>query len=274
MRGAALLAGLSLASCSAAPDVKAGGIVSNNPCIDSILARIAAPGQISAVSSYSHDAGSGSAPVEWARRFPALGTGAEGIIAAKPGLVLTGNLASSGTNAALAKAGLKVVPVGVAATLAEDMEQVRAVAKAIDRVEAGENLVEEMAHATSAFLQNGKDKPTAIIWQNGGFVAGAGTVQDELLRRKGFVNASAGYGLNSWDILPVEVLIRNPPDVIFMPLSGKGKNSREVSARQKLLRHLGNKVKIVHFPDRLLFCGGPTTVKVAQIFAKARGEMQ
>lgn len=161
---------LLLGSCGGQPTIAPGGIVSNNPCIDSILARIAAPGQISAVSSYSHDAGSGSAPVEWARRFPALGTGAEDIIAAKPRLVLTGNLASSGTNAALAKAGLKVVPMGVASTLADDIKQVRTVARAMGRVEAGEELVEEMEHATVPRQIVGQNSPTAIIWQNGGFV--------------------------------------------------------------------------------------------------------
>lgn len=272
MRGAALLAGLSLASCSAAPAVQAGGIVSNNPCIDSILAEIAAPGQIAAISRYSHDVDSGSAPVEWARSLPGLGTGAEEIIAARPRLVLTGNLASSGTNSALAKAGVKTVPLGVAATFAEDIAQVRSVAKAIGREAAGEKLVEKMQDSLAP--PSTAKKPAAIIWQNGGFVAGEGTIQDELLRRQGFTNASTAYGLNSWDVLPIEVLVRTPPDVIFMPLSAKGDNARSLDARQKLLRHLSGKVHVVHFPDRLLFCSGPTTIKVARIFAKAREEMQ
>lgn len=265
---------LLLGGCSGQPAIAPGGIVSNNPCIDSILAEIAAPGQVAAVSSYSHNMESGSAPLEWARRYPALGTGAEDIIAARPRLVLTGNLASSGTNAALTRAGLSVVPIGVAATVAEDIEQVRNVAKAISRVEAGEKLMAEMERATVPRQVLGEDKPSAIIWQNGGFVAGAGTVQDELLRRQGFVNASAGYGLKSWDILPVEVLIRNPPDVIFMPVSAKGAEARALTARQKLLRHLNGRTRVVHFPDKLLFCGGPTTIKVAQIFAKTREAMR
>lgn len=272
MRGAALLAGLSLASCSAAPAIQPGGIVSNNPCTDSILAEIAAPGQIAAVSRYSHDADSGSAPLGWARSLPALGMGAEEIIAAQPKLVLTGNLASSGTNAALAKAGVKTVPMGVAATFAEDVAQVRSVAKAIGREAAGERLVTRMQG--SLVPKSTKKKPTAIIWQNGGFVAGTGTVQDELLRRQGFTNASTAYGLKSWDILPIEVLVRHPPDVIFMPRSAKGSDGRALDARQKLLQHLRGKVRIVHFPDRLMFCTGPTTVKVARIFAKAGEDIQ
>lgn len=263
---------LLLGGCSGQPSIAPGGIVSNNPCIDAILAEIAAPGQVAAVSVYSHDADSASAPLAWARQYPALGTGAEDILAAKPRLVLTGNLASSGTNAALAKAGIKVVAVGVAATLEEDVAQVRHIAKAIGRIEAGEALVARMlasqGEAKSAHPQD--QSPSAIIWQNGGFVAGTGTLQDELLRRHGFRNASATFGLQSWGVLPLESLIRNPPQVIFMPVTPQRDANRELASRQKLLKHLAGKTRIVPFRDQLLFCGGPTVIKVAQIFEDAR----
>lgn len=263
---------LLLGGCSGQPSIAPGGIVSNNPCIDAILAEIAAPGQVAAVSVYSHDADSASAPLNWARQYPALGTGAEDILAAKPRLVLTGNLASSGTNAALAKAGIKVVAVGVAATLEEDVAQVRHIAKAIGRVDAGEALVARMLSAQGeARNPHPQDQaPSAIIWQNGGFVAGTGTLQDELLRRHGFRNASASFGLQSWGVLPLESLIRNPPQVIFMPVTPQGDADRELASRQKLLKHLGGKTRIVPFRDQLLFCGGPTVIKVAQIFGDAR----
>jgi iron complex transport system substrate-binding protein len=263
---------LLLGGCSGQPSIAPGGIVSNNPCIDAILAEIAAPGQVAAVSVYSHDADSASAPLNWARQYPALGTGAEDILAAKPRLVLTGNLASSGTNAALAKAGIKVVAVGVAATLEEDVAQVRHIAKAIGRVDAGEALVARMLSAQGeARNPHPQDQaPSAIIWQNGGFVAGTGTLQDELLRRHGFRNASASFGLQSWGVLPLESLIRNPPQVIFMPVTPQGDADRELASRQKLLKHLAGKTRIVPFRDQLLFCGGPTVIKVAQIFEDAR----
>ncbi|WP_373473578.1 ABC transporter substrate-binding protein [Sphingorhabdus lacus] len=263
---------LLLSGCSGQPSIAPGGIVSNNPCIDAILAEIAAPGQVAAVSVYSHDADSASAPLDWARQYPALGTGAEDILAAKPRLVLTGNLASSGTNAALAKAGIKVVAVGVAATLEEDVAQVRRIAKSINRVDAGEALVARMLASQGDARDNlpQDQAPSAIIWQNGGFVAGTGTLQDELLRRHGFRNASASFGLQSWGVLPLESLIRNPPQVIFMPVTPQGDADRELASRQKLLKHLGGKTRIVPFRDQLLFCGGPTVIKVAQIFEDAR----
>jgi iron complex transport system substrate-binding protein len=260
---------LLLGSCGGQPVIAPSGIVSNNPCIDSILAEIAAPGQIAAVSVYSHDAGSASAPARWAQALPALGTNAEDIIAAKPRLVLTGNLASTGTNAALKKAGIPIIAVGVGATVEEDKSQIRQIANAIGRDEAGGALI---ARIDGSFPQTAAARPaiSAVIWQNGGFVAGEGTLQDELLTRHGFRNASAAYGLKSWGVLPLETLIRNPPQIIFMPAKGSGDDERALKARAQLLRYLGGETQIVDFPDKLLFCGGPTIIKVSKILAKTR----
>ena len=247
------------AACSQ-PAITPNSIVSNNPCIDSILSRIAAPGQIAAVSHYSHDAVAASAPLAWARAHPALGISAEEIIAARPRLVLTGNLSSSGTNAALAKAGIKVIAVGVPASVAESDAQIRTIARAIDRVDAGEALI---ASIKASLPTAPRPATSALIWQTGGYVAGTGTLQDELLVRAGYRNAAASYGLQQWDELPLETLLRNPPDVIFMPLPKQDDGGRALQIRANVLRHLKT-TRVVDFPDKLLFCGGPTIAKVME----------
>lgn len=257
---------LLLGGCTQGPTIAPGKIVSNNPCIDGILAEIADPASIGAISLHSQDAESGSAPFEWARRFPAIGSSAEEIIAAKPRLVLSGNYASSGTNAALEKAGVTVESFGVPATLEESKAQVLSVARAIGRDAQGAALVARMERATRP--QSGTQ--TAIIWQAGGFVAGQGTIQDEMLARAGFRNASTTYGLKQWDVLPLETLLRQPPDVIFTAVSAKGDDARALALRQRVLRHLKGRTRIVAFPDRLLFCGGPTVIAAMQTMRSGR----
>ncbi|MCX7268515.1 MAG: hypothetical protein NTU75_08510 [Sphingomonadales bacterium] len=125
-----------LAGCASQPVIAPNGVVSNNPCIDAVLAEIALPGQVTAISSYSHDPDSASAPLAWSAKLPAIGTGAEELLLARPKLVLTGNLAASGANAVLARAGVKTVAIGVAPTLAEDIQQIRTIAAALGRVDA------------------------------------------------------------------------------------------------------------------------------------------
>jgi len=257
---------LLLCGCTQGPAIAPGKIISNNPCIDSILAEIGDPASIGAISRFSQDAESGSAPLDWARRFPAIGFSAEAIIAARPRLVLSGNYASTGTNAALRKAGVRVESFGVPATLEESKAQVLGIARAIGREAEGAALVARMERATRS--QSGTE--TAIIWQTGGFVAGQGTIQDEMLARAGFRNASATYGLKQWDVLPLETLLRNPPDLIFTPVSGAGDDARALALRHRALRHLKGRTRIVAFPDRLLFCGGPTVIAAMQAMRRGK----
>jgi iron complex transport system substrate-binding protein len=258
---------LLLSGCSGQPAIAPNGIVSNNPCIDGVLAEIAAPGQIAAVSVYSHDPNGASAPITWSRKLPAIGMSAEEVIAAKPRLLLTGNLAFGGTNAALVRAGVKLKSFGVPVTVEENISQIREIAFAVNRAPQGEVLIAQIIASAQQRPMRGR---SAIIWQSGGFVAGQGTLQDELLSRAGYHNASSVYGLKQWEQLPLEALIRKPPDVIFMPVGDSHKTvqdeaAREASARQKLLRHLGGRSKVVRFPDRLLFCGGPKILEVMQV---------
>lgn len=258
---------LLLCGCTQGPVIAPDKIVSNNPCIDAVLAEISDPESIGAISRYSQDADGGSAPMRWAQRFPAIGFSAEEIIAARPRLVLTGNYASSGTNRALLKAGVRVKAFGVPATLAENRAQILGIASAIGRNSQGSALVERIDAAT----RPSTGTQTAIIWLTGGFVAGKGTIQDEMLARAGFRNASSLYGLKQWDVLPLETLVRNPPDVIFTPVSARGDDARALALREQALRHLRPKTRTVAFPEKLLFCGGPTVIEAMQVMRKVQG---
>lgn len=256
--GLLLVQMLALAGCHSGTEIAPGQIVSNNPCVDGILAEIASPGQIGAVSAWSHDPAATSAPLAWARTLPALGPTAEDVIAARPKLLLTGNLALGGTNAALARAGIPMRTYGVPASVDDSIQQVRDIARAIGRDAAGAALIARIKAATRPV--SGAPRKSAIIWQSGGFVPGKGTLQDDLLARAGFANASHTYGLTQWDVLPVETLLQNPPDIVFMPETAAGDDGRQLAARRRLLRHLDSRTQIIPFPDNLLFCGGPTII--------------
>ena len=73
---------LLLCGCTQGSTIVPNRIVSNNPCIDAVLAEVADPASVGAISSYSKDAESRSAPVAWAKKYPAIGSDAEELIAA------------------------------------------------------------------------------------------------------------------------------------------------------------------------------------------------
>src|SRR3546814_8556385 len=79
-------------------------------------------------------------------------------------------------------------------------------------------------------------------------VPGAGTLADELLRRTGFRNMSSAYGLQQWDVLPLEYLLARPPSVIFSS-TAEGRRDRMLS--HPTLRRLSEQVAIRDYPPRL-----------------------
>lgn len=262
---------LLLAGCGSGPEIPPGKLVSNNPCVDAILAEVADPDAIGAVSLWSHRASSGSAPLAWARAFPGIGAEAEDIIAARPRIALIGDL---GPGDALDRLGIANERFGVADSVAQSIEQVRRVAELAGRPGAGEDLSHRIEAATRpatpppASGAPSSIEPAAIFWLSGGFVPGEGTLQDELLTRAGFRNASRRYALKRWDVLPMEVLLANPPDVIFTPArqsAGPG-----MFGRRDALALLGMRTRVVSFPEHLLNCGGPSIIATMQILRRAR----
>jgi iron complex transport system substrate-binding protein len=244
--------------CAGQPAIVPGKIVSNNPCVDAILFEVADPAQLGAVSAWSHDAASASAPLSWARGYPAIGAEAEAVILAKPRIALIG---AFGRADALERAKVPHARFDVPATISESAQQVRELGGLIGQRDKAETLAQKIEAATrQASTVKGK---SAIIWLSGGFVPGKGTLQDEMLARAGYRNASALYGLKQWDVLPLETLVRNPPDVIFTPLAGHGE--RSLALRHRVLARMSKETRIVTFPEKLLNCGGPSIISAMRI---------
>ena len=105
MKRLAAFAILALSACAPAPRGGAGEaglprIVSLNPCTDAILAEVAEPQQIVALSSYSHDPASSSMDVVLARRWPATSGAVEELVTLRPDVVVSGNFTPPATRAA------------------------------------------------------------------------------------------------------------------------------------------------------------------------------
>ncbi|HEY1124272.1 MAG TPA: ABC transporter substrate-binding protein [Sphingobium sp.] len=269
-RFVALALCLSLAACGPQPaPVAKGGpvrIMSMNPCIDAILLRVADLGEIASISHYSHDPGATSIPLAQAMRFPANAGTAEEVVATQPSIVLLGAHGDPATQAAIKAAGVEVVSVGVPATVAESLDQVRMIARVAGHPERGEALAREIETALAdARPRSGSKAVDALIRQGSGLVPGAGTLADELLDRTGFRNMSADYGLAMWDMLPLEPLIARPPRLLLMDLT-------EHRDPPGLLAMVPN-MRIADFSERLLQCAGPNLIDAAKRLAAIRSSI-
>ena len=263
---------LSLAACgqAVAPQSRPGAaptIVSLNPCTDAVLAEVADPGQIVAISAYSHDPASSSMDLAVARRFPATAGTVEELLALRPQLVIGTPFMSPASVQAIGRLGLRLERVGIATSVDESLAQVRQVAALAGHPERGEALVGRIEAALAANAAPAGPPVPALVWQGGGIVPGDGTLIADLLRRTGFVNAAAARGLGQADMLPLEQLLAAPPRLIFAAGHGLGNEDRML-AHPALAALSGTRREPLD--PALLWCGGPTIIKTADRLGQVR----
>ena len=230
-------------------------IVSINPCIDAVLVQVADPAQIAGISHYSQDPRATSIPLGLAARFHATSGTAEEVVALRPDIVLSGPHADPATIAALRRMHIALVQYPVPETVAESTAQVRDIADIARHPDRGAALAARIA---AAARPSGATPLPALIWQTGGLVPGSGTLPDELMRRAGFRNMSAAYGLKRWDVLPLEYLIARPPRVLLSVAAAEAGEDRLTS--HPAIRRLARRIVIAPYPARLMNCGGPTII--------------
>jgi iron complex transport system substrate-binding protein len=275
MRGWALLAGLVLASCTQAPVGHAPRqrptLVSLNPCSDAVLAEVADPGQLLAISSYSQNAASSSMDLAKARWFHAVSGSAEEVLALRPDLVISDQFLPPSTASALAALGIPVERLPIASSVDESRAQVMRLATLAGHPERGRALVARIDTALArAAPPSGAPLVAAIVWQSGGIVPGPASLIGDLLRRTGFRQISAVRGMKQADVLPLEAMLADPPKVILAAGNSLGNEDR-LLAHPALAALTGTRRE--RLEPALLWCGGETIVKAAERLAEVRKEL-
>ena len=263
---------LALGSCAPSPHGqtahKQPKIVSLNPCTDAILAEVADPEQLLAISAYSRDPASSSMDLGVAKRWPATNGTVEEVLALRPDVVVSGTYTPASTRAAFAGLGLRLEELPIAATVAESKAQVRQLAALAGHADRGEEMVARIEAALEAAKPPTDTVPiSAVVWQSGGIVAGDGTLIADLLRRTGFANLAAARGLGQAQVLPLERMLADPPQVILAAGNAGAQENRML--RHQALATLRNTQR-VKLDSSLLWCGGPTIVKAAARLAEIR----
>lgn len=260
-----------LTARAASPSSPPRRIVSLFPCIDAILLRVADPDQISALSLLSREPETSSV-ADAARRYPAARDDAEALLALKPDLVVVSRYTGPTTSRALERAGVRRLIVDPQRSVAESLAQVRAVAAAAGHPERGDALVQRIATALDRAQPERPDvRPGALVFQNGGFVAGKGSLIDDMLTRTGFANRAAAYGVKDFGEASLEQIVRDPPQVLLAAEPRAG----APGFGERLLRHpallaLKGRMRIEPFPQNLFLCGGPVLLQTAPRLAAIR----
>lgn len=262
---------LALAACSPSPVAPLRGdtrptIVSLNPCTDAVLAEVAAPGQLLAVSHYSKDPRASSMEPEDAARFAATGGTVEEVLALDPDIVVAGSFLAPATRAALEELGMRVETFGSVATVEDSERQIRELAALAGNPAAGEALIAQIEEALAKAAPRSGEQVSAVLWQPGGIVPGEAALVSDLLRRTGFSSHSAARGMAQADYLALEEVIADPPDLLLVAGS-------EAGQRHPVLEEIPS-MKRASFDTRLLYCGGPTIIRAAERLRALRGSFE
>jgi iron complex transport system substrate-binding protein len=249
----ALLLALALAGCASAPPPaprERPTLVSLNPCTDAILAEVADPAQILALSHYSHEPGASSMDLVIARRFRATGGTAEEVAALAPDIVVGSSFMDPATRLALERLGMNVETVGIAPTVADSEAQVRELARVAGHAERGEALVRRIEASLAA---SAGPRVEAALWQGGGIVPGKDTLIAELMSRAGLASYSERRGMAQGDYLPLERIVADPPELLLVAGS-------EVGQRHPILVRIPG-MSEADFDPALTYCGGPSIIR-------------
>lgn len=277
-RGLCALSTLVLTACIPAsradePPAKAAHptIVSLNPCADAILAEVADPAQILALSPYSRDPRSSSMDVAVARRFAMTHGTVEEVLALRPDVVVDSTFIAPATAQAYARLGLRLETAGMASTVDQARDQVRSLARVTGHPERGEALIGRIDAALAAAAPpRGAAPISAVVWQSGGIVPGRDTLVSDLLARTGFVNFSALKGLNQADRLPLERMLADPPRVILRASASEGAQGDDDRALSHPALDALHTTERAAFAPNLLYCGGPTIISAVRRLAEVR----
>ena len=243
-------------------------IVSINPCSDAILTEVASPGQLLAISHYSQDPRTSSMDLKVAGRFRATTGTIEEIVALRPDVVVSGKYIAPSTLAGLRRLGIKVELLDIPQTVEESEAQVRQLARLAGHADRGEAIVAQIRNALAKARPAGGAVPvSAVIWQSGGIVPGGNTLISDLLVRTGFVSLTAAKGMKQAEVLPLEALIADPPQVLLTAGDVHGEEDRMLS--HPALREL-NTTERQRLEPSLLYCGGPTIIRAAGRLAQIR----
>jgi iron complex transport system substrate-binding protein len=181
--------------------------------------------------------------------------------------VLGSTFVAPATRDALARLGFRYQGFGINPDVADSLAQIRTIAALAGHPERGEALVARIEAALAANAPPPGPAVTAVVWQSSGIVPGKDTLISELLARTGFVNAAATKGLRQADVLPLEVMLADPPRLILA--AGNPESNEDRMLAHPALASLTD-TRRERYDSTLLWCGGPTIVRAAERLGKIR----
>jgi iron complex transport system substrate-binding protein len=245
-------------------------IVSLDLCADQLLIELVERRRIAAVTHLAADPAVSAIP-ERAKGIPITHGAAEDVLHYDPDLVLAGPFGVAPTVSLLRRLGRNLVVVPLPQDLDGVRAAVRIVADAVGEPAKGEAMVAAFDRRLAALPPPDAGRPSAVIYQVGGSVSGAGSLADAALAAAGYRNVSGDYRLTRAGQVPLEALVAKPPDLLV--LASHTLEYRTVLAdnlRHPAVAALRRRSASLELPWRTWLCGTPHLADAIEQLAAAR----
>ncbi|TWA63860.1 iron complex transport system substrate-binding protein [Azospirillum brasilense] len=258
----------------AKPPGKPQRIVSLNLCADELLLRLVGPERLAAVTWLARDPHA-STVAALASRVPVNYGTAEEILPLNPDLIVAGRYTTRVAVGLLARLDAPLLELDVPQSVDGVAEQVRGLARAVGEPDRGEALVADLRARLDALPPAPPGppgpRPTAVVLRPNGFVAGSGSLVDELLGRAGLENMADRLPLGSQGALPLEAIILGGADVLIVDAAPDAPPSLAGALlHHPALKAMATQVRTLSLPSRLWTCPGPQIAEAAERLAAAR----
>lgn len=193
---------------------KSGGptIASLDYCADQFVLAVADRGQIAALSreatsvySFFREAAAG---------IPETRGTTEEILTLAPDVLVRQWRGSPVADALFARAGTEPVVLPFAASSAEAFEHLLAFGAQLDRLPQAEAFVAKRKAMQQRLDEAAKTDVKALYVTPSGYSAGLGTSVDKMIKSAGLDTMAADYDIAGWVPLPIEAIVRTPPEAI------------------------------------------------------------
>jgi iron complex transport system substrate-binding protein len=245
-------------------------VVTVNLCLDQLVLRLAAPGQLVGISYLSLDPRI-SVMVDQARAIAPVRASVESILDLRPDLVIFDATAHTNIKRLVRGAGVPILEVQWAASL-EDAETVVArIAAALGRDAEGQALIADMRAQRRRLTWPGPPTALAAVLQANRGTSGKGSLMDELLRLSGFRNLAAELGIGAYGRLPLEAVLAGQPDLLVLDGNANAHPSRATEfVDHHVLESLAGRARLVSVPVKYSICAGPENFEAMRLLAETR----
>ncbi|TVO75825.1 ABC transporter substrate-binding protein [Sedimenticola selenatireducens] len=249
---------------------KPARIVSINLCTDQLLLLLADPGQITSVSFLALEPTS-SYMARQAAQYPVNYAKAEELIDLQPDLILAGAYTDRALILLLRKLGYRVETFPLSSSIDDIRDNIRLMAKLIDRESEGEMLVSEMNRRLEKISRaHPKRKPRGAFYQPNGYTGGRGTLQHSALELAGWKNIADEEGVVGYGAIDLERLIRSQPEQLFTSSYAPGTQSRgQQLLKHPVLRQITQGREPVEIDYKYWICGGPMIADAVEILHRS-----